>query len=68
MIFILKAGQAAASSRQTRKRRLSVLGLNPDGWKVECKQLLETIIQCEDSEPFRQAVDINAYPVSQARY
>ncbi|XP_053397072.1 bromodomain and WD repeat-containing protein 3-like isoform X3 [Mercenaria mercenaria] len=57
-----KSNEASAgSSNQTRKHRLSVMGLNPDGWKVECKQLLETIVQCEDSEPFRLPVDINSY-------
>jgi len=37
--------------------------VDPDAWKAECRRLLDTIIQCEDSEPFRTPVDIEQYPV-----
>ncbi|KAL4232669.1 Bromodomain and WD repeat-containing protein 3 [Mactra antiquata] len=50
------------TSKQSKKNGLSVHSLNPDGWKCECQHLLDTIIQCQDSEPFRQPVDIDAYP------
>ncbi|XP_066508163.1 bromodomain and WD repeat-containing protein 3-like isoform X1 [Hoplias malabaricus] len=33
-----------------------------DSWKEACKQLLDYMFQCEDSEPFRQPVDQNEYP------
>ncbi|KAJ8355742.1 hypothetical protein SKAU_G00185360 [Synaphobranchus kaupii] len=31
-------------------------------WKTRCKELLDLIFQCEDSEPFRQPVDLQDYP------
>ncbi|XP_043927396.1 bromodomain and WD repeat-containing protein 1 [Protopterus annectens] len=31
-------------------------------WKRRCKELIEYIFQCEDSEPFRQPVDLDDYP------
>lgn len=34
-----------------------------DAWKDVCKQLLDYMFECEDSEPFRQPVDQNEYPV-----
>lgn len=39
---------------------------SPDGWKEQCKQLLNLIYEREDSEPFRQPVDLFSYPVSTA--
>uniref|UniRef100_A0A673MYY2 Bromo domain-containing protein n=1 Tax=Sinocyclocheilus rhinocerous TaxID=307959 RepID=A0A673MYY2_9TELE len=34
----------------------------PQSWKGRCRELLELIFQCEDSEPFRQPVDLEEYP------
>uniref|UniRef100_A0A8C8SKR5 Pleckstrin homology domain interacting protein n=1 Tax=Pelusios castaneus TaxID=367368 RepID=A0A8C8SKR5_9SAUR len=31
-------------------------------WKRQCQELLNLIFQCEDSEPFRQPVDLLEYP------
>ncbi|XP_004842422.1 bromodomain and WD repeat-containing protein 1 isoform X1 [Heterocephalus glaber] len=31
-------------------------------WKRQCKELVSLIFQCEDSEPFRQPVDLVEYP------
>uniref|UniRef100_A0A672N7W8 Pleckstrin homology domain interacting protein n=1 Tax=Sinocyclocheilus grahami TaxID=75366 RepID=A0A672N7W8_SINGR len=31
---------------------------DPQSWKGRCRELLELIFQCEDSEPFRQPVDL----------
>ncbi|XP_062934566.1 bromodomain and WD repeat-containing protein 1 [Cynocephalus volans] len=31
-------------------------------WKKQCKELVNLIFQCEDSEPFRQPVDLDEYP------
>lgn len=39
---------------------------SPDAWKEQCKQLLNLIYEREDSEPFRQPVDLFSYPVSMA--
>uniref|UniRef100_A0A7N6AJS1 Bromo domain-containing protein n=1 Tax=Anabas testudineus TaxID=64144 RepID=A0A7N6AJS1_ANATE len=33
-----------------------------DSWKEQCKNLLNYIFECEDSEPFRQPVDPQNYP------
>lgn len=35
-----------------------------DAWKEQCKNLLNYIFDCEDSEPFRQPVNPQNYPVS----
>lgn len=37
---------------------------DPQAWKDRCRELLELIFQCEDSEPFRQPVDLEDYPVT----
>uniref|UniRef100_A0A671S5I6 Bromo domain-containing protein n=1 Tax=Sinocyclocheilus anshuiensis TaxID=1608454 RepID=A0A671S5I6_9TELE len=36
---------------------------DPQSWKGRCRELLELIFQCEDSEPFRQPVDLEEYPM-----
>lgn len=53
---------AKAGPSRGQKHQLSPPGLNPDGWKGECEQLLDTIVQCEDSGPFRSPVDVDTYP------
>uniref|UniRef100_A0A673MR98 PH-interacting protein-like n=1 Tax=Sinocyclocheilus rhinocerous TaxID=307959 RepID=A0A673MR98_9TELE len=35
---------------------------DPQSWKGRCRELLELIFQCEDSEPFRQPVDLEEHP------
>lgn len=35
-----------------------------NSWKKHCMELVNLIFQCEDSEPFRQPVDLDQYPVS----
>lgn len=52
------------TSGESKRRRLTATSVDPDAWKAECRRLLDTIILCEDSEPFRTAVDIDQYPVS----
>lgn len=34
----------------------------PTDWRVECRELLELIWQCDDSNPFREPVDIIEHP------
>nr|XP_028583028.1 bromodomain and WD repeat-containing protein 1 isoform X4 [Podarcis muralis] len=41
------------------KRRLSY---DENTWKKQCMELVNLIFQCEDSEPFRQPVDLDQYP------
>lgn len=48
-----------ATQRQLRNRNSSY---DPHSWKSRCKELLDLIFQCEDSEPFREPVDLQEYP------
>ncbi|KAL8186207.1 UNVERIFIED_CONTAM: hypothetical protein K2H54_066150 [Gekko kuhli] len=46
------------------KRRLRNRAQSYDiqAWRRQCQELLNLIFQCEDSEPFRQPVDLLEYP------
>ncbi|XP_074852070.1 bromodomain and WD repeat-containing protein 1 isoform X2 [Carettochelys insculpta] len=45
------------------KRRNNVkINYDENIWKKQCMELLHLIFQCEDSEPFRQPVDLDQYP------
>ncbi|XP_017264720.1 PH-interacting protein isoform X1 [Kryptolebias marmoratus] len=50
--------------RQPMKRQLRTRprSYDPHAWKGRCKELLDLIFQCEDSEPFREPVDLQEYP------
>ncbi|KAM3602893.1 uncharacterized protein V6R79_012963 [Siganus canaliculatus] len=50
--------------RQPMRRQLRARppSYNPNAWKGRCKELLDLIFQCEDSEPFREPVDLQEYP------
>ncbi|NXQ30174.1 BRWD1 protein, partial [Alaudala cheleensis] len=37
-------------------------GYDENSWKKQCMELVNLIFQCEDSEPFRQPVDLDQYP------
>ncbi|XP_066556404.1 PH-interacting protein isoform X2 [Amia ocellicauda] len=45
-----------------RKLRNKAQTYDIKAWKTRCKELLDLIFQCEDSEPFRQPVDLQEYP------
>uniref|UniRef100_A0A8B9DQR8 Bromodomain and WD repeat domain containing 1 n=1 Tax=Anser cygnoides TaxID=8845 RepID=A0A8B9DQR8_ANSCY len=46
-----------------RRRRVSIKnGYDENCWKKQCMELVNLIFQCEDSEPFRQPVDLDQYP------
>ncbi|XP_053743867.1 PH-interacting protein isoform X1 [Synchiropus splendidus] len=45
--------------RQLRNRPHSY---DPQAWRGRCRELLDLIFQCEDSEPFREPVDLQEYP------
>ncbi|KAK3098508.1 hypothetical protein FSP39_020204 [Pinctada imbricata] len=45
-----------------RQRNTLTTNKNPDFWKQECQDLLITMVQCEDSEPFRYPVNPEQYP------
>uniref|UniRef100_A0AAX7V853 PH-interacting protein n=1 Tax=Astatotilapia calliptera TaxID=8154 RepID=A0AAX7V853_ASTCA len=46
----------------TRQLRARPHSYDPHAWKGRCKELLDLIFQCEDSEPFREPVDLQEYP------
>lgn len=61
-------GTSSASAPNNRNQRRQPGSrrsrrLVPDGdWRAECRELLEMIWQCEDSEPFREPVDTLEHP------
>ncbi|XP_053730106.1 bromodomain and WD repeat-containing protein 3 isoform X1 [Synchiropus splendidus] len=56
-------GPGTSSGHRLRQRSVEVLP-DRDAWKEQCRSLLNYIFECEDSEPFRQPVDPQNYPVS----
>ncbi|XP_061756956.1 PH-interacting protein isoform X1 [Nerophis ophidion] len=44
-----------------RQLRTRPHAYNPQAWRGRCKELLDLIFQCEDSEPFREPVDLQEY-------
>ncbi|EMP31441.1 Bromodomain and WD repeat-containing protein 1 [Chelonia mydas] len=49
--------------RRVMKRRNNVkINYDENTWKKQCMELVNLIFQCEDSEPFRQPVDLDQYP------
>ncbi|XP_034170541.2 bromodomain and WD repeat-containing protein 3 isoform X3 [Pangasianodon hypophthalmus] len=50
-----------APGTSTGRRAHQQMELDRDAWKDACKQLLDYMFECEDSEPFRQPVDQNEY-------
>uniref|UniRef100_A0A670JXD1 Bromodomain and WD repeat domain containing 3 n=1 Tax=Podarcis muralis TaxID=64176 RepID=A0A670JXD1_PODMU len=53
-------GPGTSSGKRTTLRLKRVP--RADAWKDKCKQLLSLIYEREDSEPFRQPVDLFSYP------
>ncbi|XP_032721206.1 bromodomain and WD repeat-containing protein 1 isoform X1 [Lontra canadensis] len=45
-----------------KKRSIKATNYVESNWKKQCKELVNLIFQCEDSEPFRQPVDLVEYP------
>ncbi|XP_062060910.1 bromodomain and WD repeat-containing protein 1 isoform X1 [Lepus europaeus] len=45
-----------------KKRSSKATNCVESNWKRQCKELVNLIFQCEDSEPFRQPVDLVEYP------
>ncbi|XP_068601910.1 bromodomain and WD repeat-containing protein 3 [Brachionichthys hirsutus] len=50
-----------SSGHRLRQRSVEVVH-DRDAWKEQCKNLINYIFECEDSEPFRQPVDPQNYP------
>ncbi|XP_060626304.2 bromodomain and WD repeat-containing protein 1 isoform X2 [Anolis sagrei] len=54
--------RAQSKKRQTMKKKTIVKpSFDGNNWKKQCMELINLIFQCEDSEPFRQPVDLNQY-------
>ncbi|XP_042543164.1 bromodomain and WD repeat-containing protein 1 isoform X1 [Dipodomys spectabilis] len=45
-----------------KKRSSKATNYIESSWEKQCKELVNLIFQCEDSEPFRQPVDLVEYP------
>ncbi|KAM9003270.1 PH-interacting protein isoform X1 [Sarcophilus harrisii] len=45
-----------------RRLRNRAQSYDTQAWRNQCQELLNLIFQCEDSEPFRQPVDLLEYP------
>uniref|UniRef100_A0A6Q2WY93 PH-interacting protein n=1 Tax=Esox lucius TaxID=8010 RepID=A0A6Q2WY93_ESOLU len=43
-------------------RRGRPRSFDPQAWRGRCRDLLDLLFQCEDSEPFREPVDLEQYP------
>ncbi|GCB60888.1 hypothetical protein scyTo_0011213, partial [Scyliorhinus torazame] len=56
------AGTSTARRNHVRHQLGRNLSYDISIWKTQCKELLEILFQCEDSEPFRQPVDLAEYP------
>uniref|UniRef100_A0A672UTK8 Bromodomain and WD repeat domain containing 3 n=1 Tax=Strigops habroptila TaxID=2489341 RepID=A0A672UTK8_STRHB len=57
-----KLRNTSVSLQVRRQIRRQPMKASPDAWKEQCKQLLNLIYEREDSEPFRQPVDLFSYP------
>ncbi|MFT7803382.1 bromodomain and WD repeat-containing protein 3-like isoform X4 [Arapaima gigas] len=56
------ADAPCTSSGSRRLQRTVEIIHDQDAWKDQCKCLLDYIFECEDSEPFREPVDLSSYP------
>uniref|UniRef100_A0A8C8S822 Bromodomain and WD repeat domain containing 1 n=1 Tax=Pelusios castaneus TaxID=367368 RepID=A0A8C8S822_9SAUR len=45
-----------------KSRNMGKINYDENIWKKQCMELVNLIFQCEDSEPFRQPVDLDQYP------
>uniref|UniRef100_A0A3P8UKX5 PH-interacting protein n=1 Tax=Cynoglossus semilaevis TaxID=244447 RepID=A0A3P8UKX5_CYNSE len=51
-----------STQKHKRRQRTRPPSYDPHAWRGRCKELLDLIFQCEDSEPFREPVDLQEYP------
>ncbi|KAK8764000.1 hypothetical protein V5799_033391 [Amblyomma americanum] len=58
----VKRKKTALSSRPQKRRAPGSAPLTSMTWKGQCQELLTSILNYEDSTPFRQPVDLAAYP------
>uniref|UniRef100_A0A7M4FHA9 Bromodomain and WD repeat domain containing 1 n=1 Tax=Crocodylus porosus TaxID=8502 RepID=A0A7M4FHA9_CROPO len=48
--------------RALKRRKNVKVNYDENSWKKQCMELVNLVFQCEDSEPFRQPVDLDQYP------
>uniref|UniRef100_A0A8C5S3A8 Bromodomain and WD repeat domain containing 1 n=1 Tax=Laticauda laticaudata TaxID=8630 RepID=A0A8C5S3A8_LATLA len=55
--------RTSSRKRHSLKRKNTIKSrYDENKWKKQCMELVNLIFQCEDSEPFRQPVDLEQYP------
>uniref|UniRef100_A0A8D2Q790 Bromodomain and WD repeat domain containing 1 n=1 Tax=Varanus komodoensis TaxID=61221 RepID=A0A8D2Q790_VARKO len=60
---LLKMNVASSRKKQVLRRKTTAKpSYDENSWKKQCMELVNLIFQCEDSEPFRQPVDLDHYP------
>ncbi|KAL0967139.1 hypothetical protein UPYG_G00248290 [Umbra pygmaea] len=60
-----KKGRPGLQQQQQQRaavRRGRPRSFHRDSWRGRCRDLLDLLFQCEDSEPFREPVDLEQYP------
>ncbi|XP_042312358.1 bromodomain and WD repeat-containing protein 1 isoform X1 [Sceloporus undulatus] len=58
-----KAYYTSVLKRKAMKKKTTVkASYDENSWKKQCMELINLIFQCEDSEAFRQPVDLDQYP------
>uniref|UniRef100_A0A8C4HWQ7 PH-interacting protein n=1 Tax=Dicentrarchus labrax TaxID=13489 RepID=A0A8C4HWQ7_DICLA len=64
LILKVKSSLQPSTGRRPMRRQLRTRppSYDPHAWRGRCKELLDLIFQCEDSEPFREPVDLQEYP------
>ncbi|NXX11645.1 BRWD1 protein, partial [Podargus strigoides] len=60
--FIMLFSNFFSKGRGLKKGKSVKTGYDENCWKKQCMELVNLIFQCEDSEPFRQPVDLDQYP------
>uniref|UniRef100_A0A803SN92 PH-interacting protein n=1 Tax=Anolis carolinensis TaxID=28377 RepID=A0A803SN92_ANOCA len=59
---VLSDSEEVSDHQPKRRLRNRAQSYDIQAWKWQCQELLNLIFQCEDSEPFRQPVDLLEYP------
>jgi hypothetical protein len=62
--FISPQSDEDKPGTSSKKKSPAAVSKTPNAWKSECLNLLETVFQCEDSNPFRFPVNPDEFPVS----
>uniref|UniRef100_A0A3P8XUH4 PH-interacting protein n=1 Tax=Esox lucius TaxID=8010 RepID=A0A3P8XUH4_ESOLU len=55
-------GTSTRNKKHGSVRRGRPRSFDPQAWRGRCRDLLDLLFQCEDSEPFREPVDLEQYP------